>query len=657
MNLKFVYLSIALAISGQIQSALLPAGSQPSSGQTEASPDQLLAFLIQNGQGILNTLKKQLLEQWFQAAKSGNLEVVQSLISQVEINAQDEQGETALILAATRGHKSIVKFLLTAPSIKINLQNHSGETAFMLAVWLGHYEICQMLMHVPGLNVNIQDKYGFTALLYACDRRPPETEKIVKLLLFHKDISVNISNNIGSTALMLAAARFEETNVLEQLLLHPNIDVNAQNNVGGTALTNAILNGRENSVKLLLKVPNIDLNLKSASGCTALEFAKNLSYISPTYARIPALIENTIEKQAQDKKKQELKEWFQAAKSGNLKTIEKLAPTVNINAKNNLGHTALMLSAAQGHSRTVKFLLNMPFIDINAQSNTKNTALIEATSSEKYDIVRMLLGTPGINLNLQNERGSTAFMFACSYSERLMKLFSNLPTLDINIKNNAGFTALMFAARFGLTSVVKELLSWPNIDVNVQDINDLNALMLATMNGHQDIVELLLQVPNINLNAQDDQGHTAIMLSQSSRQRKIQRLIEDKIDLLKCSAAEAIEKQNPEALAAIIAQIGIETILNSEILENICPKKDQKKYIDFLLNKIKTKKDKVADETSLSKKRKLSDDKAITACHAQGCKEMNCTLYCAACKSIYYCSQECQKADWKNHKKHCKKKP
>ena len=40
---------------------------------------------------------------------------------------------------------------------------------------------------------------------------------------------------------------------------------------------------------------------------------------------------------------------------------------------------------------------------------------------------------------------------------------------------------------------------------------------------------------------------------------------------------------------------------------------------------------------------------------------MNCKIkglkfkHCSACKSVHYCSRECQKSDWKRHKKECKK--
>ena len=44
-------------------------------------------------------------------------------------------------------------------------------------------------------------------------------------------------------------------------------------------------------------------------------------------------------------------------------------------------------------------------------------------------------------------------------------------------------------------------------------------------------------------------------------------------------------------------------------------------------------------------------------CFNSQCKKVEDTLgdysSCSACKSVFYCSRECQKGDWKMHKKVC----
>ena len=43
--------------------------------------------------------------------------------------------------------------------------------------------------------------------------------------------------------------------------------------------------------------------------------------------------------------------------------------------------------------------------------------------------------------------------------------------------------------------------------------------------------------------------------------------------------------------------------------------------------------------------------KIVKFCQICGSKNAKC---CSSCKSMYYCSKECQKLDWYNHKKECK---
>jgi hypothetical protein len=40
----------------------------------------------------------------------------------------------------------------------------------------------------------------------------------------------------------------------------------------------------------------------------------------------------------------------------------------------------------------------------------------------------------------------------------------------------------------------------------------------------------------------------------------------------------------------------------------------------------------------------------------ENCLKDDCKNKCGSCKSVYYCSTECQKKNWEKHKLICKKK-
>ena len=44
----------------------------------------------------------------------------------------------------------------------------------------------------------------------------------------------------------------------------------------------------------------------------------------------------------------------------------------------------------------------------------------------------------------------------------------------------------------------------------------------------------------------------------------------------------------------------------------------------------------------------------MNTCHLQSCTKVGKSK-CSRCKGAFYCSEICQRVDWKTHKKHCKK--
>lgn len=106
----------------------------------------LIVAAIFNCQASGTTVDEtQKLEQWFKAALEDRIEIIQKLIDKVDINAQDKEGTTALIIAARWGHEDLVKFLLQAPNINVNKQDEKGNTALIMGALHGHENTTKLL--------------------------------------------------------------------------------------------------------------------------------------------------------------------------------------------------------------------------------------------------------------------------------------------------------------------------------------------------------------------------------------------------------------------------------------------------------------------------------------------------------------------------------
>ncbi len=186
--------------------------------------------------------------RWFSYAFDGNFENIKKLIDAgIDVNIQNNRGNTALMLAAHAGHVEIVRELLAAPGIEVNKQDNNGNTALMEAAYGGDAGIVQQLLKAPGIDVNKQDSNGITALMEAAYGGHVE---IVRELLAD-GAEVNKQNNSGVTALMVAA-RWGHAGIVRELLAD-GAEVNKQNNSGVTALMLAAQWGHADIVRLLLE--------------------------------------------------------------------------------------------------------------------------------------------------------------------------------------------------------------------------------------------------------------------------------------------------------------------------------------------------------------------------------------------------------------------
>jgi ankyrin repeat protein len=148
--------------------------------------------------------------------------------------------ENPLMKAVGMNHPEIVQVLLQHEEINVNVQDEKGDTALIWAAEKGRTEVVKRLLKHPLIDVNVQDNIGQTALMLSVYKRKkiPILE-IVKELLKRKEIDVNLQNRNGNTALILtnyASNTYHREQVVEELLEHDEIDVNVQNKDGDTAL-------------------------------------------------------------------------------------------------------------------------------------------------------------------------------------------------------------------------------------------------------------------------------------------------------------------------------------------------------------------------------------------------------------------------------------
>lgn len=216
--------------------------------------------------------------------------------------------------------------------------------------------------------------------------------------------------------------------------------------------------------------------------------------------------------------------------------------SLNVNAVDKFGNTALMIACAKGYIHCVKALLYVK-ADLDKQNKNKDTAISLAAQNNRKEVVSLLLFGQdseikipmlNINLNLQDKNGDTALIIAASkgyldilhllLQKRVMQsMLNNKDSLNLNIQNKNQNTALMEAIENKHEVIIVQLLL-RKADPNIRNKYNETPLIQAAFKGLDIAVSFLLR-EKIDVNAEQKPGVSALYWSIYTRNKAITKLL------------------------------------------------------------------------------------------------------------------------------------
>jgi ankyrin repeat protein len=444
------------------------------------------------------------------------------------VNATAE-GETALHLAAEKGHNEAMRILLGRGAL-LEMKDRDGLTSLSRAARSGFMStINAMMLYNPKLDS--RDNNGQSALVWAAQRG---YLAVVKRLLQEKaDINAAAGKN-GRTALQ-AAAEGGHLAVVERLL-QEKADVNAAapRANGRTALQAAAEGGHLAVVERLLQ-EKADVNAGAGySGRTALQAAAERGRL----AVVERLLQEKADVNAAAARDNGRTTLQAAAGGGYLAVVERLLQEkadVNAAAARDNGRTALQAAAEGGHLAVVERLLQEKS-DVNATASQANgrTALQAAAEGGHLAVVDWLLQEKADVNAAATDDGITALQAASKGGHLVVVDRLLQEKADVNAAaGKNGRTALQAAAEGGHLAVIERLLQ-EKADINAAaGKNGRTALQAAAEGGHLAVVERLLQEKaDVNAAAPRANGRTALQAAaEGGHLAVVERLLQEKADV------------------------------------------------------------------------------------------------------------------------------
>jgi serine/threonine-protein phosphatase 6 regulatory ankyrin repeat subunit B len=387
---------------------------------------------------------KNKIKQWFTSIKSDNIEVIKQLLDNnfIDINVQDKDGKTALILACDWNHVDIIKLLLSNDKIDIFINDNNNKIALDY-INKDNTELLNIFKDKINLSTSIKTENWHFLIL-------KNNIKAIKYLVNNDLVDINMVDDWNDTALIIASS-------------NNYIDI----------------------VKFLLSEENIEIFLRNKDNMTALDYAKKYNYTE---------IENLLNEHLCLPEN-----WYKCIYNNYIDAVKCMLDNnvININKNDNSNnYTNLMVAIIKNCFDIVKLFITYENLDINMQDKKGYTALIYSIINDKYniDIIKILLEHKNIDINIQDLNGNSALYHAIvNRVNDVVLLLLQHPDININVINNIDELISKYCNKENINIFNKLKNKDEETDVDEQEIKPVTSETNNTNNidkKHEEITEV-----------------------------------------------------------------------------------------------------------------------------------------------------------------------
>lgn len=496
------------------------------SGENQAIHD-LLVTLIEQSLLKANSINEVDWTPLEEAVHNWHESIVKVLLNSIraDVNSENAQGSTLLMLMARKGKYMIVKLLLQMDNIDVDWKDEDQMTSLSRAAMKGHGMVVELLLEVGEIDVNPKDRYGMTPLMWAARN---EHKLVIIMLLKHGGVDVDSRSYSKINSLSWTQTQYET--VTRLLFETGKVDVNLRDDHRKTPLWRAIENRDRVVMKLLLGIDKIDVNLIDNDLRTPLLYAidngdQALVKLLLGAPKVDVNLKGGVH---------QLTPLWLAMERGNFAMFKLLLETdkVDFNLKGGFKRLAPLSHAIDiGNFEMFKILLETGKVDVNLKGGLdQRTPLSQLIEKGDLAMIKLLLETGQVDVNSMDDHQTPLLRAVRLGHEAMVELLLEIDAVEINWKDQAQNTPLLLAVTKRHAKIVSMLLQKDKIDVNSKNIFRQTPLFQAVQNNDEEIVTLLLQKNDINLDLGTRYGRLPLTYASEKGYQNIVVMLQNAIE-------------------------------------------------------------------------------------------------------------------------------